>query len=206
MKDKNTLLYVIIGLLIVIIIVRVIVLIDLKNDSASSGVSHTTTADTDQSAFNPTAPDVSAIALHSLKTISTEWGEGDANYFEVFVDDYYGNEYYGYYDFAALDCPYPTFKESYVRIAAKGEWRTLSGTYFPRPWESGDYYVRLSVYADDDLVYRGDWMTLESKPVSFSVNIRNCDVLKIVVDSQKTESNPYITPGLILADATVSKR
>ena len=205
MKEKNTLLYVIIGLLIVIIVVRVVALVNSKKESSYSNNSYTTTSQTNQSSSNQSAPSASSVSLHSLKTLSTEWGTGDGNYNEGSVDDYYGNEYNGYYDFAAIDNPYPSFKESFVRVATNGEWKSLSGTYFPRLWESGDYYVRLSVYADDTLVYQGDWMTLDSKAVSLNVDIKNCNVLKIVVDSQKTESLPYITPGIILANAKVSR-
>ena len=48
-------------------------------------------------------------------------------------------------------------------------------------------------------------MGLESRAASFNVDIKNCDVLKIVVNSENTGSMPYITPGIELVDATVSK-
>lgn len=142
-------------------------------------------------------------ALNMLKFIDTNWGVGEGNYSKYSVTDLYGNEYLGYFDLAACDCPYNLCKEAYVRLAANGNWKHLSGTFFPRNWEYGNYFVMLSIYADDDLVYESNWMDLNSKPASFNVNIDFCSVIKMSVTSQRTNSLPYTTPGLCVVDATV---
>lgn len=134
-------------------------------------------------------------ALNTLKVIDETWDLD--HYKNSTISDNYGNEYIGYYDFAACDCPWSGYaKEEYVRLKANGNWQYVSGTYFPRNWRNGDYYVRLSIYADDKLVYQGNWMTLDSKPVSFDVDIGYCDVLKLSVTSKRTEDMPGTTPGI----------
>lgn len=173
----------IIGLVVVVLIITIAVALracssNRKNEYFTSSKTQTNTMKGSNTAPSTSENSQTTIPLHDLETLSTEWGNGSGNYHDEAVTDYYGNKYYGYYDFAAIDSPYPSFKESYVRIPTKGEWQYLSGTYFPRAWEHGDYYVRLSVYADDMLVYQGDWMSLASRAVPINVDIKNVMFLK----------------------------
>lgn len=187
------------GFILLMVFLHVVFYQSSKASESSISSSSSTYINTVEARTTP-----SQIPLRSLNTISTEWGKGVANYRDKAVTDYFGHEYIGYYDLAAANDPFFSDRKGFVRIAANGYWRILSGIYFPRDWEAGDYKVRLCIFADDNLVYQGNWMERTSEPVPFQVNINNCQVIELLVECEYSSSSPYISPGLEIVNAALS--
>lgn len=150
----------------------------------------------------PPATEPVSVPLDKLEVVS----ETD-NCSHSKVSDSYGNAYPGpYYDFcsygkASKDNEYIT--EDYTEFAVNGQYRYLTGTYFARKGQKEDADVELMIYADDELVYYSGNITRRTKAISFAVDLKDCEILRI--SSRSYDYSGSTNPGIILVDAVVHK-
>ncbi len=142
--------------------------------------------------------------LTDTKPLSTEWGKGSGNFCDETITDKNGNVYNGYFDLASIDSSAASYSHNgFVEYDARGNWKYLSGVFFPRDWESGDFKVKLVIYADGTTVYDGPWMGLSDGARSFTADIRNCQTVRMEVVNMHNDALPFITPGLEIANVTL---
>lgn len=142
--------------------------------------------------------------LTNTKALGTEWGSGTGNYYNEKISDKDGNTFDGYLDLCACNSTVASLNsEGYVTYDLRGNWKHLSGAFFPRDWENGDYKVKLTIYADDAVVYDGPWTGLNDSIRYFDVDLHNCQTVKLSVTNQQHDQIPFITPGLEVVNATL---
>ncbi|MDE6034551.1 MAG: NPCBM/NEW2 domain-containing protein [Ruminococcus sp.] len=119
----------------------------------------------------PTVPQPSVVYLNSLKvTESSCFSENESNAEDTIGNTYIGNVMKigtGYSD----DC--------YATYYLGGKYKTLSGIIAVDERTDNDYSGQLSISADDNVIYTTDEMGRVSVPIEFSVNVENCQWLRI---------------------------
>lgn len=120
------------------------------------------------------------------------------------VEDAYGKTYAGpYFDL----CSYGNYvgeidTQAYTDLVVGGHYRYLSGTFFARAEQNEAYKIEFFIYADDELVFSSGPIDRRTKPIDFTVDIGNCDVIRIM--SSSTDYNCFNTnPGIELVNARV---
>lgn len=142
-----------------------------------------------------------AVPLADLPIISD-----DKNLSKNDVKDAYGNEYVApYFDLCSYgsahrDGEYIT--QAVTEFNLDGKYRYFSGTFFTRAKQSENYTIEFMVYADDVLIFRSEPISRKTKAIDFTIDIGNCDVLRITSRSYDYTSTGT-NPGIILVNAHV---
>lgn len=151
----------------------------------------------------PTRPSdyVEPFALFAMPIISD-----DTNLSKNNVTDSYGNKYDGpYFDLCSYGYASGSGKyitEDATEFNLDGKYRYFSGTFFTRAKQSENYTIEFMVYADDVLIFRSEPISRKTKAIDFTIDIGNCDVLRITSRSYDYTSTGT-NPGIILVNAHV---
>lgn len=164
--------------------------------------SDTTEAPTNSGETNEVV--ITAVPLAELPIVSD-----DTNLNKGSVQDAYGNEYEGpYFDLVSYGYSHRSGKyvtQDATEFNVSGQYRYFSGTFFTRSGQSEDFTVEFMVYADDVLIFRSEPISRKTKAIDFTIDIGNCDVLKITsISYDYTATNTH--PGIILVNALVTNK
>ena len=185
------------GLLVLILVICL--LVNSCNGSAATTtdkVDHVETVET-----VATIPEVASLtSLHILGTHSNVLD----NIENGSVKDAYGKTYTGpFFDL----CSYGNYAgeidtQAYTDLVVGGHYRYLSGTFFARAEQNEAYKIEFFIYADDELVFSSGPIDRRTKPIDFTVDIGNCEIIRIM--SSSTDYTCFNTnPGIELVNARV---
>lgn len=166
-----------------------------------SGPVATTTDDVDHVEAVATIPEIADLtSLHILGTHSSVLDNIDNGS----VEDAYGKTYNGpYFDL----CSYGNYAgeidtQAFTDLVVGGHYRYLSGTFFARATQNEFYKIEFFIYADGELVFSSGLIDRRTKPADFTVDIGNCEVVRIM--SSSTDYTCFNTnPGIELVNAQV---
>ena len=90
-----------------------------------------------------------------------------------------------------------------IEYAVNGEYQYLSGTYFANADQDENEVVELFIYADDELIYESGKVSRSDKPVTFTIDIKNCDILRFETTSDGNGLG-YTKPRIFIMNPMVS--
>ncbi|MDE5772121.1 MAG: NPCBM/NEW2 domain-containing protein [Ruminococcus sp.] len=122
----------------------------------------------------PTEPQLSVVYLDSLKVTESSVFYND----ESEAVDTIGNKYIGHV-MRIGHTGYIVDNECYAIYYIGGKYKTLSGRIAVSDNSHGDSSEQLYILTDDNVVYTTEEMGRISVPIEFSVNVENCQWLKI---------------------------
>ncbi len=143
----------------------------------------------------------STKALSELSVVSSS-----SNKVNNSIEDSYGNKYDGpYFDLCCYgdsNVRGEYITQSYTDFWAGGEYRYLSGTFFTRASQPDEFDIEFMVYADDELVYYSGDINRRTSAINFTIDINNCDVVRIIGRSYDYASSGT-NAAIVLTDAFV---
>lgn len=119
----------------------------------------------------PTEAQPTVVYLNSLKVAQSGCFYED----EIYAEDTIGNTYIE--NIMKIGTGYSD--ECYAMYYLGGKYKTLSGIIAVHDGTDNDYSGQIAISADANVIYTTDEMGRASVPIEFSVNIENCNWLKI---------------------------
>ena len=176
------------------ILVLILVIALLAN--CCSGPASTATDDADYVETVETVATIPEVAdLTSLHILGTH-SDILTNIHKDNTEDSYGKTYRGpYFDLCSYDDT-----RAYTDLVAGGHFKYLSGTFFARSTQNDSHTIEFFVYADGVLVYNSGPIDRRTKPIEFTVDIGNCDIVRVMSASS---DYGYTNPGIELVNAQV---
>ena len=191
-------------ILLVLVVVLILGLCNGKVNFASDGVECIeTVAATDEMDIVETVSFPETADLTSLHILGTH-SSMLSNISTGSIEDAYGNTYDGpYFDLCSYgDHGGEIDAQAYTDLVAGGHYRYLSGTFFSRANQNESYKIEFFIYADEELVYSSGPIDRRTKPIDFTVDIANCDVIRVM--SSSIDNTSFATnPGIVLVNAQV---
>lgn len=119
----------------------------------------------------PPVTEPSVVYLADLEPVECEYFSNEDN-----VEDTIGNQYIGKILYTGSGFE----DDGYAIYYLGGKYTTLSGTIAVSNRTTNSYTGQISIFTDDNVIYNTEEMGRISTPVDFSVNVENCQWLKIL--------------------------